>query len=343
MDKSKIIEVDGFKIGEEKTFVIAEIGSNHNQSLQLAYESIDAAKESGADAVKFQSIDLKQLYYRPSPQTIDLHKKIDMEEGWHYLLKDYCDKKKITFFSSPTYLKSIEILEEIDVSLYKLASAQIGTFPQLVRKVAGKKKPVILSTGLVTYGELEKIIEIFRQEANDQYIILHCNSIYPTPYDRVNLQLMNTYKSMFNCQVGFSDHTSDIYVPVIAVAMGAKVIEKHFALSRKLPVPDAQYSLEPSEFSRMVDGIRAAEVSVRNNIRIEIESEERDFKERINTRLILNKVKKAGEVLKEEDFDFLRYTSGITAKEIFSFKKPFILTRDVNKGEVIDWDMIKLQ
>ena len=128
----------------EQTYIIAEIGSNHNQSLELAKEMIISAKESGADAVKFQSIDVNELYYNPSQKIRDLHAKIDLSEQWHYDLKDFCDKQQITFFSAPTYLKSIEILEDINVELYKLASAQLGTFPQLVESVIKLKKPTLI-------------------------------------------------------------------------------------------------------------------------------------------------------------------------------------------------------
>jgi sialic acid synthase SpsE len=128
------IKVGDKSIGGDRTFIIAEVGSNHCQDLKIAYESIDAAADAGADAVKFQSINLEKLYFKPSADTINLHKKIDLDESWHKLLKDYCDKKGIIFFSSPTYLDAIDILEEINISLYKLASAQIGTFPQLVKK-----------------------------------------------------------------------------------------------------------------------------------------------------------------------------------------------------------------
>lgn len=301
---------------EEKTFIIAEIGSNHNQSLELAIETIDAAKEAGADAVKFQSINIDKLYYKPSQETIELHKKIDLPEDWHYKLKEYCDKKDIVFFSSPTYLEAIDILEEIEVPLYKLASAQIGTFPQLVEKVASLGKPVILSTGLVSYSGLEKIIQLFHQQNNHNYIILHCNSIYPTPYDRVHLPMMNLYKEMFGSPVGFSDHTLGIYAPVVAVSQGAKVIEKHFTLSRDLPVPDASFSLEPEELKQMVEGIRAAEQMLQPSYRLEIEQEEKAFKNAIKTRLVLIRDKKKGEKLNYNDVIFKRASAGIDCAEL---------------------------
>jgi sialic acid synthase SpsE len=303
-------------IGCDTTFIIAEIGSNHNQNLQKAYETIDAAIEAGADAVKFQSININKLYFNPTEKEKALHKKIDFPEEWHYELQDYCKKRGIIFFSSPTYWEAIDILEEIDVPLYKLASAQVGTFPQLVERVAKTQKPTILSTGIVSYGELEQVVNTFHRNGNEQLAILHCNSIYPTPPEKVYLNRMNVYKEMFNLPVGFSDHTKDIFAPIAAVAKGAKVIEKHFTLNRNLPVPDASFSLEPKEFQRMVDGIRTVEKAVDFDTRSSIEDEEKEFKNAIRTRLVLKKAKKAGEKLAFEDFQFLRHDKGIDCIEL---------------------------
>ncbi|WP_051203356.1 N-acetylneuraminate synthase family protein [Hugenholtzia roseola] len=338
------IKIGNLTIGQNHpAFVIAEIGSNHNQSLQLAYETIDAAKEAGADAVKFQSIDVNKLYLNPSKATIDLHKKIDLPEEWHYLLSDYCKKKEIVFFSSPTYLEAVDILETINVSLYKLASAQIGTFPQLVEKVAQTNKPVILSTGLVSYAELEKIVKIFHLAQNNQFIILHCNSIYPTPYEKVHLPLMHTYQKMFDCIVGFSDHTAGIYAPIIAVAQGAKVIEKHFAISRKLPVPDAPFSLEPHELREMINGIRIAEQMLIPQVRLQIEKEEANFKKAIGTKLVLAKNKNAGEPLQREDFIFRRHSEGIDCKELDRLLlSNFFFKENVMRNTLLDYQHISL-
>ncbi|ONF91998.1 N-acetylneuraminate synthase family protein [Leptospira santarosai] len=310
------IKVGNTSIGGEKTFIIAEVGSNHCQDIQLAYETIDAAVEAGADAVKFQSIRIDKLYLNPSPETVALHKKIDLNESWHALLGDYCKKKNIIFFSAPTYLEAIDILEETDVQLYKLASAQVGTFPQLVERVAATGKPVILSTGLVNYGELENVIKLFRKKRNNKFIILHCNSIYPVSYERVHLPLMEVYKQMFQCIVGFSDHTSYIYGAIAAVSQGAKVIEKHFSLSRNLDSPDAPFAIEPSEFKSMVEGIRATELMITPNVRLEIEQEEGRFKQQIRTKLVLSKSKKSGDILQREDFKFLRSPNGIDCLDI---------------------------
>ncbi len=330
------IVVDNREIGGDSTFVIAEIGSNHNQSLNLAFESIDAAVECGADAVKFQSIDLDELYYQPSEQTRALHRKIDMDEKWHGLLSEYCRKKSITFFSAPTYLRAVDILEEIDVPLYKLASAQIGTFPQIVEKVAATGKPVILSTGIITSGELGEVIDVFRSYQNDKFIILHCNSIYPTPYDKVHLPTMNFYQDQYNCIVGFSDHTPGIYVPIAAVALGAKVIEKHFALDCRLPVPDAPFSLEPIEFKKMVEGIRAVEQTLKNDSREELQPEETQFKESILYRLVANRPLVTGEPVKAEDFKFLRHYEGIDCRNLREYiDANATYKKDIQNGQLL--------
>ncbi|MCG2590659.1 N-acetylneuraminate synthase family protein [Rhodohalobacter sulfatireducens] len=303
-------------IGGEKTFVIAEIGSNHNQSLEMAFETIDAAKDAGADAVKFQSLNREKLYYDPTPEIVELYNKIDLEEDWHYKLDEYCKQKDILFFSSPTYLDAVDILEDIEVPIYKLASAQIGSFPQIIERVANLGKPVILSTGLVTYGELDKVMQIFKKAGNEKICILHCNSIYPTPFHRVHLPIMNIYKTMYDVQVGFSDHTPDVFAPVAAVTMGAKVIEKHFTLSKDLPVPDAPISIDPDEFKRMVEGIRAAEQVIKPAVRMKIEEEEKEFKDSLQMVLVTKKGKKKGDTVEKDDFRFLRHSEGINCKEI---------------------------
>ena len=329
-------------IGGCETFVIAEIGSNHNQSLSLAYESIDAAVECGADAVKFQSINIDQLYYQPSGSTRALHKKIDLDEKWHWLLDEYCRKKGIIFFSAPTYLGAVDILEEINVPLYKLASAQIGTFPQIVEKVAKTGKPIILSTGIVTRYELKGVINLIQKHDNHKTIILHCNSIYPTPYDKVFLPVMNDLKKEYECIVGFSDHTLDTFIPLAAVAMGAKVIEKHFAMDCNLPVPDACFSLEPADFKRMVEGIRAIDQSMASNKRQNLQEAESQFKESIRTRLVSNKNLKKGDAVRLGDFRFLRHSEGIDCRHLNRYiENRARYGKDIEENKIInDADLI---
>lgn len=315
----QIVEVGKFKIGGDKCYLIADIGSNHKQDIVLAKESIDAAVEAGANAVKFQSINLGELYNNPDAKTAKFIRKLEFPEEWHQVLSEYCKEKGVVFFSSPTYMKAVDLLEEINVPLYKLASAQIGVFPQIVERVASLMKPTIFSTGIANYDEVIKAVRIFEKVGNDNYIILHCNSIYPAPADKINLPLMATYKSMFNCPVGFSDHTDGIHIPIAAVAMGANVIEKHFTLDKNFNTPDStSFAADPFEFKMLVEQIRAVEAaSKRLEPRLEIQSEELQFKNSILYRARLKKGLLTGEDVKYENLDYSRDSHGIDARDAF--------------------------
>ncbi|MCX5807592.1 MAG: N-acetylneuraminate synthase family protein [Proteobacteria bacterium] len=341
--KQNLIYIGNHLIGDGKTFIVAEIASNHNQDINLALELIDAALQCGANAVKFQSINIDELYYKPDKSTKELHKQIDISEKWLIKLKEYSDKKNIVFFASPTYLKAVDILESIQTELYKLASAQIGTFPQIIERVAKTGKPVLLSTGLVSYSDLEKVVKIFKNNGNERFVILHCNSIYPTPYNKVNLQLMHIYRMMFNQPVGFSDHTLGIYVPIAAVSLGASVIEKHFTLDRKLKTPDSDISLNQKEFTEMVKAIRSVEQSLISKSRINIDDDEKKFKEKIIYRIILKYPKEKGDPFKDGDFEFKRYPRGIDCRDsdfIVSHLKP---KKYLQQGTFLKWSDLEGQ
>ncbi len=343
MQKNIISINDRVTIGGNKTFIISEIGSNHNSDLSIAIESIDASVDSGADAVKFQSINLDELYFNPLSDTRELHKQIDLDERWYFDLQAHSQKKGIVFFSSPTYLKAVDILEEIEVPLYKLASAQVGTFPQIIERVANTGKPAILSTGIASYGELEKAIQIFRKCGNDKFVVLHCNSIYPTPYDKAHLPLMHVYREMFDCPVGYSDHTEDIYISLAAVALGAEVIEKHFILSKRLDTPDAPFSLDTDEFTRLVNGIRAIEQATTFASRIEIEEEEQSFKTAIRYRLFLNRDKSKGESFSAQDFEYKRYEQGIDCSHEKAVITHMTAKQAIPANIILQWDMLEGQ
>lgn len=334
---SQCIEVNGFSIGGDSCYIIADIGSNHKQDLVLAKESIDAATEAGANAVKFQSINLEGLYTKPDAATTDFIRKLEFPEEWHMILSEYSKEKGVTFFSSPTYMKSVDLLEEIDVPLYKLASAQIGTFPQIIERVAALKKPTIISTGIADYEEITKAVRIFEQQGNDQYIILHCNSIYPVPANRVNMPLMDTYKAMFNCPVGFSDHTDGIHVPLAAVARGAKVIEKHFTLDKNFDTPDStSFAADPGEFTCLVNQIREVEAALTRTVpRLEIQKEEKTFKNSILYRARLTKNVLKGDEIKYEDLDYSRFDEGIDSREAFFNRQFGRAVEDLPAGTIL--------
>lgn len=328
-------------IGNGRTFVIAEVGSNHAGSLTLAMEHIDAAAESGADAVKFQSLRLDKLYKDPPTHIRELHARIDMEESWCADLLAHAAGHGILFFSSPTYLDSVRLLDRLDVPLFKLASAQVGTFPQLVEAVAKTGRPTLLSTGIVDYGGLSDALVRFEQAGNRNYAVMHCNSMYPTPAERVFLGRMATYRKMFHCPVGFSDHTSGTAVVLAAVAMGAEMIEKHFLLDTGADTPDAPFSIDPETFRSMVKDIRAVEVARVDAPRLELEPEEGNFKEAIRYRLVLRCNKSSGEEFDEGDFDYLRSAQGIDAAYATLIMTNMVAAVPLSAGQTLEWHCLR--
>ena len=342
---NKTIDVNGFKIGGDLSYIIADIGSNHKQDLSLAKESIDAAAEAGADAVKFQSINLIKMYFNPDKNTADFLKKLEFPEDWHQILDEYCKERGVVFFSSPTYMSSVDLLEEIDVPLYKLASAQIGTFPQIVERVANLNKPTIFSTGIANYDQVLKAVNIFEKAGNKKYMILHCNSLYPAPAEIVNLPLMDTYKSMFGCPVGFSDHTDGIHIPIAAVATGAKIIEKHFTLDKNFETPDStSFAADPVEFSNLVSNIREVEKAlIKQKPRLKIQKEEEKFKNSILYRAVTNKNISKGSMITSLDIKYLRDNHGLNANDLFGKNDIGIAQKNLTKNHLLSLgDIMKI-
>ena len=337
----KNINIGNITIGTGRTFVIAEVGSNHTGNLSLAKEHIDAVAESGADAVKFQSINLDKLYRQPSQSTRDLHAIIDMDEAWHADLKEYAERQGLLFFSSPTYLDAVDLLERLDVPLFKLASAQVGTFPQLINAVAQTGKPTILSSGIANYGQLSDAVNLFTEAGNENYAILHCNSMYPTPAEKVFLGRMETYRKMFHCPVGFSDHTEGTAVVLAAVALGAEIIEKYFLLDNDISSPDAPFSINPDTFKSMVSDIRVIESAREDSPRLVLEPEEQSFKDAIRYRLVLRNKKNQGDKFNEKDFDFLRSECGIDVSHMGLVIENMEAASSLNNGQIIDWQCLR--
>ena len=337
------IKVGDKVIGGERTFIIAEIGSNHNQKLDLAYELIDAAVDSGADAVKFQSIKPETLF---SLEEVDddfekLLKKIEFKETWHYKIKKYCDKEGILFFSTPTYLNAIEILLDNNVELMKIASPQTLGYPQLIKKISETNLPTLMSTGYCNYAEIERAVNVFKKNNNRKLVLLHCISEYPTEVKNVNLNFINILKKMFGVIPGFSDHTLGYHVPIAAVSKGAKVIEKHFTLSRDMRGPDHHFAIEPDEFKKMVDYIRDVEKALGNSYKNRITSFEKSLKPETIMRIVARKDIKAGEKITKDKIKFLRNKNeyGISAwdeKKILGYK----VTKKIKKGQFIKYNDI---
>lgn len=247
--------------------IIAEAGVNHNGSLDLAYKLVDEASKAGCDCIKFQTY-ITEDDVLVSAETADYQKKQGMGESQYEMLKrlelsfddfrklkKYCDDKNILFLSTAFELKSLHFLDEIGMPFWKIPSSDMNHYPYLV-EMAKTKKPIILSTGLSSFAEIEESVKLLRENGCTDLTILHCNTAYPTPYEDVSLRAMDLLKEHFNCEVGYSDHTQGIEVSIAAVALGAKVIEKHFTLDRNMEGPDHQSSLEPDELKKLVEAVR---------------------------------------------------------------------------------------
>lgn len=243
-----MINIGKHKITENSPcFIIAELSANHNQDYDLAVKTIKAMKEAGADAVKFQTfsadtltINCEESYFKIGKDSLwkdlylyDLYKNAMMPWEWQQSLKNLIEDLDMVCFSTPTDTTSVDFLEELDMPVYKIASFEITDIP-LIEYIAKKNKPIIFSTGIATYEEIDDAINACKKHGNDKYILLKCTSAYPTPWHEVNLNVIPNLKSRYNCIVGLSDHTMGQVVPLGAVSLGAKIVEKHFILDRSL-------------------------------------------------------------------------------------------------------------
>ncbi|HBC75169.1 MAG: pseudaminic acid synthase [Candidatus Wallbacteria bacterium GWC2_49_35] len=261
--------------GAGKTFIIAELSANHNHSLDTAKKTIQAAKEAGADAIKIQTytadtltIDCDNKYFRIGGGTLwdgqtlyKLYRQAYTPWEWHEELRDCALDCGLIFFSTPFDFSAVDYLEKLNVPVYKVASFEI-TDVNLIEYIASKNKPVIISTGIATLSEIEDAVKACKKAGNDKIALLKCTSAYPALPEDANLASIQTLTEVFGTVAGLSDHTMGSAVAVAAVALGAKIIEKHLILGRNLGGPDSQFSMEPHEFSAMAHDIRIAEKAV---------------------------------------------------------------------------------
>lgn len=266
---------------KEHVLIIAEAGVNHNGDIQMAFDLIDAAVAAGADIVKFQTFSAAKLVTKDAQQAdyqvknlgaddgqLLMLQKLELTREMHLKLIERCKERSIEFLSTPFDDASVTMLEELGMRIWKIPSGEITNYLYL-KRIAALGKPIIVSTGMSNLGDVEAaiaVIENFGGNRND-ITVLHCTTEYPAPIDEVNLRAMLTMKNAFGVDVGYSDHTEGIHVPIAAVAMGARVIEKHLTLDRTLPGPDHAASLEPKEFCEMVKGIRTIESALGNGIK----------------------------------------------------------------------------
>lgn len=312
-----------------KTYIIAEAGVNHNGSLELAKRLVDVAVEAGADVVKFQTFKTELVVTRSAPRAayqnkntgdnesqFDMIKKLELSESDHDILVKYCDDKKIQFLSTAFDHPSIDLLAKYKLDVFKIPSGEITNLPYL-KRVAAMKKKVILSTGMSDLGEIEDALDVLIASGvrREDITVLHCNTEYPSPFEDVNLKAMVSIQNAFKVNIGYSDHSPGIEVPIAAVALGATVIEKHFTLDKNLPGPDHKASLDAAELKAMVTGIRNIEVALGDGIKRPSESEKKNIV--IARRSIhLSRDLSAGHVLSESDLVMKRPGDGISPMKI---------------------------
>lgn len=336
---------------DSPTFIIAELSCNHNGQLAVALETIDAMHEAGADCVKLQTS-------KPGSITIDCDKESFIVKGgtlwdgktlyelyqqtytpweWHKEIKDYVEGKGMIFFSSPFDFKAVDFLEELGVPAYKIASFEITDIP-LIEYTASKGKPVIISTGIANEEDIQLAIDTCRSVGNDQVVILKCTSAYPTSLEEVNLKMIPDIQNKFDCLVGLSDHTMGSVVPMGSVALGGKIIEKHFILDRSLGGPDASFSMTPVEFKEMVDSVRDLEKTL-GKVTYQLTEKVEKNKQFARSLFVVSDVE-SGDIISKENIRSIRPGNGLHPKyykEILGKK----FSQDVTRGEPLSLKMIK--
>lgn len=339
------------KIGKDHpVFIIAELSANHKQDFKLAVETIKAAKKAGADAIKLQTFTPDTITLNCADKTFQindgtlwdgrtlhqLYEEAYMPWEWQPKLKKLAKEQGLIFFSTPFDKTAVDFLEKLDVPAYKVASCEITDIP-LIEYIASKGKPVIISTGIATLSDIKEALAACKRMKNNQIALLKCISAYPTPFDEVNLINIPDLARKFKTTIGLSDHTLGISVPIASVALGAKIIEKHFILDKKKGGLDAPFSLEPKEFGAMVKSVREVEKAIgKVNYKL---TESMKKSRRFSRSLFAVKNIKAGDRFSEENVKSIRPGNGLKPKYLKAIlgKKA---KKDIEKGTPLTWNLI---
>lgn len=329
-----------------KVCIIAEAGVNHNGDINIAKNMVDMAKKAGVDYIKFQTFVPEKLVSRYAEKAeyqkkttdvaesqLDMLRKLSLPEDAFVSLKEYCDEVGIGFISTPFDLESIDFLEKLGMDFWKIPSGEITNLPYL-EKIAGTRRKVILSTGMSDIQEIKDSVKVLENNGTSNIVLLHCNTQYPTLFEDVNLLAMNTISKETGKEVGYSDHTKGIEVPIAAVAMGATVIEKHFTLDKNMDGPDHKASLEPDELKKMVSAIRNIEKAIGSGVKEPTASEIANKTVVRKSIVAACKIAK-GDILSEMNITTKRPGNGISPMkwhEVIGKAAP----RDFNEDELIE-------
>lgn len=314
---------------ENRVFIIAEAGDNHNGDINLAYKLVDVAVEAGADCVKFQTFITEEIISKKaemaeyqkkntgiSESQFEMVKKLELSFDDFKKIKAYCDQKGIIFLSTAFDLPSVKFLNQIQIPFWKIPSGEITNLPYL-EAIAKTGKKIVMSTGMASLKEIEAALNILKVNGAKDIVLLHCNTEYPTPMEDVNLLAMIQMRNLFNCKVGYSDHTQGIEVPIAAVTLGARIIEKHFTLNKNMPGPDHKASLEPEELKLMVTSIRNIEKALGDGIKKVSKSEKKNI-EIARKSITAKKMIKKGETFTTDNITCKRPGNGISPMEWYN-------------------------
>jgi len=348
----KEIYVNGKRIAEDAPiFLIAEAGVNHNGKLNLAKKLIDSAVEANSDAIKFQTYKTDEMILKNTPKAeyqklkseidenfYDMLKKYELHKDDFVNLKNYCDKKKIIFLSTPFDFNSVELLNELNVSAYKISSGDMNNFP-LLKLICSKKKPIFLSTGMATMDEVKKSVAYIKENNISDIVIFQCTTNYPASFEELNLNVIDTYKKEFSeAIIGFSDHSIGIEASIAAAAKGVKVIEKHFTIDKNMEGPDHKASLNPLELRNWVKSVRNIEKALGISEKKQTNSESLIVK--IARKSIVSaRTLEIGDILKPEDVAVKRPGNGIDPSNYDKlFSKKVWVKKLIPKDTVIHWE-----
>lgn len=331
-------------------FIIAELSANHGGDIEIAKETIRAAKRCGADAIKLQTytantmtLDVKSDTFKIKQGTTwdgqylyDLYKGASLPWEWHKPLYDLAKEEGLVCFSSPFDKTAVDFLEELNTPIYKVASFEITDIP-LIRYIASKQKPIIISTGIATIEDIELAIATCKEQGNTDITILKCTSAYPAAPEDANLLTIPDIIERFGVKSGLSDHTMGIEAPMIAVALGATVIEKHFILDKNIGGADAHFSLDENEFKAMVDAVRLTEKLI-GKVNYEMTEKKKKSREFSRSLFVVEDVK-AGDIISEENIRSVRPAYGLHPK-YYDMVIGKTYERDIKKGTPLDFDLI---
>lgn len=331
------MKIGNYYVGQGKpVFIVAEAGINHNGDIKLAKQMIIKASKAGANAIKFQTIFPEELYSEKTNKTLfNLIKKWSFNKKQHIELKKFAERHHLEFFSTPVGKRSAKLLEEIKTKCIKIASGEL-TNHELIKTVAKTRQPIIVSSGMSTIKEITSAVEIIQNE-KCPLVLLHCNASYPTPEKDANLSTIKYLKDLFNVPIGYSDHTLGNEACIVAVSLGACIIEKHFTLNKKMEGPDQKLSADVAEFTDLVTKIRKVE-KLLGNYRTGPTNSEKKFMKLMRKSLVTKRELNTGTKIKKFMLTSIRPGTGISPAKIDKIVDRK-LRKNVKKGTILRWDM----